>query len=194
MSVRAASVLLAILMPAAMLFASVAPAEAYGCPFFPLEQSVAAAELVVVGRVESKTGATYSLAIDRYLKGSGSMSISAREIGPPLGALRDWSPEKTVLLFLRQDSPGAQNAYWVMPCAGGVLRVGDEELGRWSLDAVKAITGPGQPPDDAEQADGEPDADAASDDLPREAMWAAAIVLPLLFLAAAVLWPWLRRR
>ena len=189
---------LVLIAVAALLFSSVAPAGALGCPAPVGNLRETAADLIVVGEIESEAERTYTFTVERYLKGSGPAAISVDRppSEDPTSPFVYMSPDRKLLLFLLEDAGGPE-AYRVMPCAGGSLPDGDANINAY-LASTLTITGPGQPPYDAEPepAQLEPPDDAgppaqtdgeSTDALPRAPMWAAAIVLPLLFLAGAML-------
>jgi hypothetical protein len=190
----------ALLVTTAIVFSAITPAHACSCIQLSVEQTVVNADVIAVARITGlvddeldprplivdKDGLA---AVERYLKGSGPSAITVDDPsdGGVCGFLGEGAVGERFLFFLTTDSGG----YKTNLCAGNALLTGefvDEPTVNAYLAEVEAITGPGQPPDD----DG-PAVPTEDDDLPREAFWALAIVLPFVFLAAATLTPWRRR-
>jgi hypothetical protein len=150
--------------------------------------------------------------VERYLKGSGPAEITIDDpVGDgDCGFLDETHVGERHLFFLTTDD----GAYKTHLCAGNALLTGefvDEPTVNAYVAEVEAITGSGQAPNDVQPTDPpvgdgsfpinqtevgvvqtlEDDAlqltPADADDLPREAFWALAIVLPFVFLAAATL-------
>ncbi|MFQ5474068.1 MAG: hypothetical protein ACE5FA_14455, partial [Dehalococcoidia bacterium] len=113
-----------------------------------------------------------------YLKGLGP---GALPVFFGLGSSCDYNdlyvPGDDFLLFLQRPEAHSPTEHSTYACAGNAnLTTGDTltsiPVDDYLID-VKAATGPGLPPDHS--------------DLPREAFWALAIILPIAFLAAATL-------
>lgn len=197
----------AILFTTGALFANLAPAGANLCPYFETERVVKSSDLIVIATPESKDGNVYTTTVERYLKGSGASFISVLEGVPLLAPLTDASLGRTTLLFLYDsDSTHAGNiVYAAHPCKGGTLPEGYDPLETSMVAEVVAVTGPGQPPNDAPplipntgdlriglEPGAAPTIEPGGPNPPSEIMWLAAALIPLAFLGAAALAP--RRR
>lgn len=198
---------IASLATVAILFSAITPAYACSCAQLSVEETVANADVVAIATVTrlvddietydgeeaggvARGGVPDSdgiASVERYLKGSGPAEITVDDpIGDAdCGFLDETDLGERHLLFLTTD----EGVYKTHLCAGNALLTGefvDEPTVNAYLAEVEAITGPGQPPDDSGPTT------PTDDDLPREAFWALAILIPIAFLTAATLS--LRRR
>ena len=193
----------AIIATVAVLFAAITPAHACSCAQLSVEESVANADIVAIATVTRMVSApelrgddgiqdSDGLAsVERYLKGAGPAEITVDDpVGDgDCGFLDETHIGERHLFFLTTDD----GAYKTHLCAGNALLTGefvDEPTVNAYVAEVEAVTGPGQAPDDSGQPTGSTE---DGDDLPREAFWALAILLPFIFLATATLSPWRRR-
>lgn len=208
---------LAILATVAMLFGSVAPASACSC--IPISEDTDPAvyylnnavtvvygtvdELVPAPGRESPRDVSAIVSVERYLKGQGPAVIEVHD--PPDGAACGYfhGARDALVLFLTKRG----GDFYTHLCAGNGL----------PLAQVEAVTGPGEPPleqtaeatpspvpesetpadQTSTDGDSEPAAlspEAESDELPAVPVWAAAILLPVVFLVGAALWPWIKGR
>ncbi|MCH8815968.1 MAG: hypothetical protein IH957_12925 [Chloroflexi bacterium] len=178
----------------APLFSSVAPATACIClpTATTTEERIASSKLVVVGDVVSRTDSGAIVSVELYLKGSGPTYIEVHDPpGGECGVFRQLGDR--FVLFLNTDE-GSDEPPRTSSCFGNI-RLGGQSPGGPHVDRLLAITGPGQPPDDAAENDPQPiDRDVKDDDLPHEVFWPLALVLPIALLTAATLSPWRRRK
>lgn len=190
----------AVLATAGMTFASVTPARACYCALSPerlaepeqVASLVADTDVITIGTMAEIIPGTGYLAdrtgdvdaiveAQRYLKGAGPERITVDDPADngSCGFINQDSHNERYLLFLTVSG----ERYETHLCAGNAIlsngRLAPLDAGEY-VAAVEAITGPGQPPDDTPVK--EP---TTGDDIPREAMWIAAVVLPIAFLAAA---------
>jgi len=190
----------AVLFTVAILFAAITPAHACSCAQPSVEETVANADIVAIATVsrlvDDADGGFADVpdldgvaTVERYLKGTGPAEITVDDpIGDgDCGFLDETDVGERHLFFLTTDD----GAYRTHLCAGNALLTGefvDEPTVNAYLAEVEAVTGLGQAPDGSDPI-------APTDDvnLPREAFWAAAILLPIAFLATATLSPWRRQ-
>lgn len=193
----------AVLSTIGMLASSVTPAHACYCALSPerlaepeaLGPLVTEAGAIVIGTVaevhpgnflpEMTGDVDAVVSVERYLKGSGPERI---EVDDPAsdsdcGFISEASVDQRYLLVLTLSGEG----YKTHVCAGNAILSGDSispNAERY-IAGIEAITGPGEPPTPSEST--------ADEHGPRELMWVAAVIIPLAFLAVAVLAPWHRR-
>jgi hypothetical protein len=180
----------AILATVAVMFSAITPAHACICVTGETKQErVERSHTILVGQIAEVANRSVTVSVERFLKGSGETPLAVGNLASCGARL---SLDQRYILFLHISPPPlgrgdleTSMCSWNVYLAGG--RIGEEIAARLVAD-VEAITGPGQPPDNAE-----PIAPAEDGDFPREAFWALAIVLPIALLAAATLSRWRRR-
>jgi len=186
----------AIIATVAILFSAITPAHACSCAQLSVEESVTNADIVAIATVTRMVSAPELrgddgvqdsdgiASVERYLKGSGPVEITVDDpVGDgDCGFLDETHVGERHLFFLTTDD----GPYRTHLCAGNAVITGkfvDEPTVNAYVAEVEAITGPGQAPDDSQQ----PTDSTDDDNLPREAFWALAILLPFAFLAGATL-------
>ena len=181
-----------MLVAVATLLMAITPAHACDCVGSTVEERVDRSQLVLIADVISLTEPGAIVQVEHYLKGSGEavIEVGGRRALGLCGFFDDASIGETCLLFGFESRPESGAPLGTSLCSGNAQLTGDfaGDIAAQRIAEVEAVTGPGQPPDNAL-----PIAPAEDDDFPREAFWAAAILLPVAFLATATFTPWRRR-